>query len=295
VSTPPTVTIKLEIQIPTNGAAPTVEVVGDELRPLPPWRLLAPGSTCPDGTANVHVNPSGSVGSDPPSGSICAWVRYANQPDAGNASVQAQVVQNLSSLGSTPSGAINGQPTDGTRLVWTWQANQSNVLPGAVYSPAGKSNYVVFWTKANSQWSKVPVNFTGIPGSPGACDCPPPVKTVPPVRPPSRTHPAVWVVDVGGFAARPLEPFNATWALRRVTAEHPTWDNAADGQAAPHVRLKLCPTNGWELELRFQSATVGYALPYAADPFGPLDFPERREDLPGLGSVVLPRIVVSTL
>jgi hypothetical protein len=303
VSPPPPITIKLEIHIPTGGAAPAVVLAAPcryDLR-----RFERSTERCPGTGAQIPLRPS--------TGTICAWTRFG---DPFPTEVFA-LVMNAGAFGALgpedppPLGSGSGgmaarpgvlDPNDPTRFLWNGSAGGFEV-PGAV---VGNNMFVVWSRQGSGPWSHEGHPFTAQVGTNDPCGAPAGSGTpcfpygsgshnaVAPARQNVQVYPAVWLIAGGGFAAPALAVFNATWALQQVPgAPRLTWDNAGDGSLAPHARLKLCPTDGWVLELRFGAAVVTYAVPFKGDPFGPLVFPERHETVPGLGAVALPRIVVS--
>jgi hypothetical protein len=309
VSSPPFITIKLEIQIPTNGGTPSVVMEAPERgRIKDPFRSIL---RCPDTNGSIPVRPdmgSGS-GSCAATGSICAWAKFVNDFPT---QVRAQVVTpaGLSAVQMLPApnllATVGGTSHDKGAL-WTWDG--TNPIPGVCHVPQrpGADNSFVIWTTLDGRtWHEEDYAFNGYTGTNDPCGSPSgspcfPIsgsgsRTEPVAALSGKTFPALWCVAVGGFAVAPLLLFNATWALRQVTGTpQPTWDNAADGLSAPNVRLKLCTKNGWELALRFNGTSIAYLLPYQGNAFGPLLFAERKETLPELGSVELPRILVSAI
>jgi hypothetical protein len=311
VSSPPVITIKLEIQIPTGGGAPSVQFANTGSPEPVPQRAPQIGRItieddirfqCPDNNGQVPVRLSGSGGT----GTICGWVQFVT---GGVTVVRALVVQDPLLLGSTPPAtAVGGVQSTSDPRLWTWNGNLGQTeIPGAV---VGSNNTLALWWlgsgSGSASWTRHTVTFTGVTGTTDPCgggnsacfsgSTPLVPPGVAPSRPAPRTYPAVWLVATGGFVVAPLALFNATWALREVhSAARPTWDNAADGHAAPRVQLKLCPKDGWILGLHFREVEVRYTLPFTNDPFGPLVFAERVETVHGLGTVLLPRVLVSAV
>ena len=296
MSNQPVITIKLEVQIHTDGTAPTVTT--EMLRGPDPRHLLAPIYQCPDSSSTIQVTPSGSGAT----GSIAAWAQFQTiAPD----DVRAQVlpgstnISTLKPITSTPSGTVEGTSSQ-NGFMWTW-----NTLPNAGFSGSpGTANWFVVWARSmvsgTEVWVPSPFRFNGVPlGTAGASLCSGSGSVMTkfvPAPTSAKTYPALWLVSTSGFAVSPLVLFNAHWALREVSgATHPTWDNAADGRSAPHIQLKLCPKNGWELGLRYIDIRVDYTLPYQGNPFGPLVFADRQDSVDGLGAVALPKILVSAV
>jgi hypothetical protein len=300
---PKHISIRLEIHIPTTCGLPVVvETVTSNSHVKIDRSLLK--SSCPSSGSSNPPSPvfsqltgSGS-GAGSGTGTIHGWAKLTDTVCAMSA-----VVGPATWVPPTDPTGLNPTPMNG---VWNssparWEWTFGNEIPGASFSASGNvANVLAFYVQKTSTDPFVldsTVNFSTTasatdPCFPGSGSH---LGMIGIAQPTAGTYPAVWLVAGGGFSVPPLVLFNATWALRPVTATHPTWDNAADGQTAPRVQLKLCPKHGWQLALCFQDAQVRYALPFADDPFGPLAFAERQEVLPGLGAVVLPAILVSAV
>jgi hypothetical protein len=301
------ISIKLEIDIPIEGGVPSLVVSDAATGQIIVRDVGDVQATCPTGTSPVAVRPTSHSGSGSSTGTICAWAQFGENTPTN---VRALAVLQASSgtLGQSPnSSAVPGVPSQ-SNTMWTWSDlnNPPNPIPGAGYSSApGTADTLVVWYCAGSgAWNRFTTNFRGVTGTNNPCGLPTgspcfsgsnpiALRRLPII---GGIYPAIWCVAVSGFAVSPFVLFNATWALRQTNdAADPTWDNAGDGQLSPSVQLKLCPTKGWELVLRFKDSQVSYILPFEGSPFGPLQFAARQETVHGLGSVALPMILVSAI
>ncbi len=246
------ITIKLEIQIPTTGGTPTV--------------LFSPHVERKSGGVSFFTagleEPAGGPTMTKTTGEIC--VRGSRNND-GATNAWAKVFQGSPTVPANPPSDATPCPLNTTSGVFS-----APLVPGVTGHPAVNPHTVATWELVGSVYTINDAKpITPIWGQYTECDYPFMVSAGK-ARPCSspltfELLPVRWSVDVKGFAGGELARANGCWVMRLMTApkQKILYCNGGDGLSVPRVQL-VCESpfaEAWQLRFEVGNSRVTYFLP----------------------------------